>query len=107
MFSIYILINPLTKDPFYVGCTRDAASRFNGHLYSSSEKTITPTPKDKYILSMGLDPVMQIIETITSNESDVSHYHHSKTAAEREAYWIEFFIAEGYRLTNVRWLKAA
>ncbi len=87
MPTVYKLINPIDKIPYYVGFTvQDINVRLIGHLYQ-------PTATTKKLMDIEIIPIIEIIETgdnITkANEKD----------------WIKKLSLEGYNLDNIDGLK--
>lgn len=91
---IYVLINPLTNDIFYVGSTGKPKFRLASHIRESrkSLRYTRQTRKEKYITDMlaaGIEPTMTVIEVTKL-----------ATALEREQYWINNMYIQGYSLVN-------
>lgn len=85
---IYTLKDPTTNIIRYVGQTNDPKRRFNRHLYNSK------IFKDKrhisnWIRSLTIIPIMDIIE--------ICEY---SIRNDRENYWINYYINQGYDLCN-------
>ena len=107
-YSIYLLINPLTNDPFYVGCTLCTTTRFKSHTLNVCKRVLCKTKKDLYVAEKNIEPIFQIIETVEVNQSEHEYVlGMPKPVAELEAKWIEFFINEGYEMTNKKWMNVA
>ncbi len=90
---IYLLIDPRSNQPFYVGRTISPHSRLQTHVESAKKyKVIDDGTKRAIINSIigdGFYPVMRVIEvTIT------------KYQEEREYTWWLGFVERGYRISN-------
>lgn len=88
-WHIYVLIDPRTSDVRYVGWSMDPLKRLDAHIHLSKKMR---TYKDHWIqqlLSAGLRPLMQIVE------SGIGDY------ATAERYWIAHYRQNGCRLTNL------
>jgi len=87
MPTVYKLISPITKQPYYVGFTiQDINVRLIGHLYQ-------PTNTTKKLMSIGLIPDIQAIES----GEDITK--------QNEKEWIRKLSLEGYVLDNIDGLK--
>ncbi len=88
---IYLLIDPRTNEPRYVGKTINTKQRLWDHC-----KEHGTTHKNHWLSILrreGIKPIMEIVETIhDSNDLDWQ---------ERERYWISHFFAIGAPLTNL------
>ena|SRR5689334_11780084 len=92
-YQIYALIDPRDKTTRYVGISNDALARLAEHLYEIEN------PKRAWLFDLkqrGLQPGVEILETVTSDEDVIS------LALEREEYWMQRFLDAGARLTNTR-----
>lgn len=72
--SIYLLLDPRTNAPKYIGKTNDISIRMYGHL---SEKTLTK--KNNWIKSLknkGLKPTVEIIDEVPENEWQFWEMHY-------------------------------
>lgn len=88
---VYDLIDPRDDLPFYVGITNDPNERMMQHLLrDDSNKGKVARIND--IQTAGLTPKMHIIEVVESR--DIAHA--------RETYWIQDYLAKGYKLTNIQ-----
>lgn len=88
---IYALLDPETMEVRYIGKTYNLNKRFREHCNS-----LRPSHKTSWIQSikrLGKLPLLEVIECI-----DDPHEQHWQS---REVFWIEWFIKEGYRLTNL------
>jgi hypothetical protein len=95
MVYIYLLTDPQSCEPRYVGKTDDPHSRLNEHLAEarSARHSKDNTYKAnwlKKLLKQNAKPDMQILEI-----TDKDHW------AEREVWWISYGRASGWRLTNL------
>jgi len=88
---IYLLIDPRTSEPRYVGKTIDPEQRLKDHC-----KEKGTNHKNHWIASLlrnGLRPILEIVETIrNSDDTDWQA---------REVYWMEYFFKVGAPLTNL------
>lgn len=89
MNSIYVLLDPQTREVRYVGKTRNPKARLLSHWYSKS-RTYTSRWIQK-IKANGLLPEMKIIESGLS-ESEWP---------DREKFWIQSYKESGSSLTNI------
>jgi len=93
-YHVYALVDPRDNSTRYVGTSDDIEYRFYQHLLrigvgKQEECWI------KELQQLGLTPVLQILEAIqaTSNQRALAY--------ERERYWIQEMLREGYSLLNV------
>lgn len=95
-YKIYILINPFTKEVFYVGQTvQDLATRLAGHI----GETGANREKINYIKTItdqNEKPIIQEVETIHA-----TCYIDKASVNERERYWINYYRGIGCVLLNV------
>lgn len=92
---MYILIDPITNKPRYVGKAKRPKRRFKSHTSLSRLKN------EKYhnaqwlksLLKIGLKPRMIILEKVPDNE---------KVWEIRENFWMDFYRRLGFDLTNTR-----
>lgn len=93
---IYVLINPLNNQIFYVGYTKNPKTRLNAHI----TKKCNPL-KDKIIndiLKLNLRPELKIIDSCDYvYNSDYNMYEHERL----EIYYIKKYREEGIKLTNL------
>jgi predicted GIY-YIG superfamily endonuclease len=79
----------------YVGQTNDPRQRLISHIYEANNPQYALSPnthKNRWIrdiASKGRQPLMEIIE-----EADIDN------ADDREKYWIQYYVAQGCKLTN-------
>ncbi len=91
-YQVYALIDPRDKTTRYVGISKDAHSRLAQHLNEVENR------KKAWLFDLkqhGLQPDIEIFETVTSDQDVVS------LALGREEYWIQSFLDAGALLTNV------
>jgi len=84
MFTVYGLINPLTRDLFYVGCTTNPTRRMHDHRRHGDGPAKNGRKIKAYIAAMresGNLPAMIVLEHTTD--------------ATREHAWITFFWSLG------------
>lgn len=87
---IYVLKDPRTGAPRYVGKSNDPHERLERHLQDSKRGR-----KDykscwiRSLLTLGDSPQLEILDTV-----DEIHWRQWEVA------WIEFFISEGFKLVN-------
>lgn len=91
---IYLLIDPRTKHPFYIGRTYSPTARLTAHIGDGREYPIIDDGTKKGIirgiLEDGLSPIMRIIEITTT-----------KYQIHREYFWWLGLVRRGYRVVNV------
>lgn len=88
---IYILIDPRTNEPRYVGKTINLDQRLVDHCKEQGS-----THKNHWLGILkrdGIKPIMEVIETI-ENSNDLDWQ-------ERERHWINHFFSIGAPLTNL------
>ena len=89
MYTIYALVDPRNNEIKYVGITTDVYKRFVQHMgdktSSLDKKTWLQELKDAQIIFH-----METLEQATSVDQ----------ALDREEYWIQHCISEGYQLFN-------
>jgi ssDNA-binding Zn-finger/Zn-ribbon topoisomerase 1 len=96
VYFVYVLVDPITDQPFYVGMTKNPERRFSAHLASGNyhpEDEDRASRKARYISSLSLrgeQPEFQVLEYATDKQ----------TASDREDYWIMKLIRDGHDLTN-------
>jgi hypothetical protein len=89
---IYCLLDPFTKEPFYIGKTH-ISLRERLHLHISDARRKGHTPNARAILTimaMGGRPIIQGIETVPWDDW-----------RDAEKFWIKLFKKNGHKLTNV------
>jgi predicted GIY-YIG superfamily endonuclease len=84
---IYLLSNPITQEPFYVGCTCAIRQRRKQHIQRFSHQF------------NGLPPVFTILDFV--------HTRRLGEGYSIEADWINKYLSEGYRLINQRMVYRA
>jgi hypothetical protein len=100
-YSIYILINPKTEHPFYVGQSIRPDFRRYQHqndakaLIKANAQTSIYTPIFyKYLIQNRIIPRLEVIETIESDNK--------KEIACLENYWIWQFRSWGFDIVNIK-----
>jgi len=91
MPSVYALSDPRTDEIRYVGIAQDIYQRYAQHLSqtpSSNEK------KDAWISELRAAGIVPRLIVLEANVSKTIIY-------EREAYWIQYYLAQGEKLTNI------
>lgn len=94
---IYLLTDPRTSKPFYVGMTQNPKVRLRTHIYNSTLNKASHTSTEAYIVEMinaGYTPFLTIIDEIQTD--DFNKYH----ALERS--WMLKMVELGHKLTNTR-----
>ncbi len=89
---IYLLSDPRTKAPFYVGRTIQPLDlRLAQHWQTANRKDLINAKADKIreLRAIGLKPLIDMIETVPFEEWQ-----------EAEKFWIEYFRFFGIKLTN-------
>ena len=90
--SIYILIDPFTNHPRYVGQTiRKPSERYNGHICDGSLKRQKTYNVNwiKKLKSLNSKPIMEVIDSVPENELNFW-----------EAHYISLYKSWGFKLTN-------
>lgn len=88
--SIYTLIDPRDGTVRYVGQSVAVQWRFMTHCSKSNIGSTGPWIQE--LKRLKLKPILQIVEVIKSNNASIFN--------EREAYWIDFYLAEEEPLLN-------
>jgi hypothetical protein len=92
--SIYVLKDPRNNEIRYVGKTvKKLSDRLCSHICVAKKREVINhrTNWIYSLLSQGLEPIMELIETVPVNEG----------WQERERYWIKHYRELGYNLVNV------
>lgn len=90
-YHFYILIDPRTNEPCYVGITTDPQSRLYGH--KQMQKTnVRKCKAIRELLDAGYTPTLEVIDTITTDD-----YH---LALRIEYCWIVEYGRRGAKLLN-------
>lgn len=96
---IYVLINPIDNQIFYVGYTDNLEKRYGQHLRTRGKRTIN-TYKENVIAKIvksGLKPEIKIIDECKYQYDDkLKQFKHEKL----EIYYIQKHKNEGINLTN-------
>ncbi len=91
---IYALVDPRTTAVHYVGRTGKPERRFRQHLYATRRNNFCTAEKEiwmRELRSLGLRPLMVIVETVKSP---------TRRTMEREHRWMFHYIQRGAPLTN-------
>ncbi|WP_145187266.1 viroplasmin family protein [Pseudomonas sp. URMO17WK12:I11] len=91
-YVAYLIIDPVTEEPFYVGQTGDFESRQQGHLGKANHDCKRAAAKIAQILDAGMTPIFKVVETCDSEEDSL----------EAESRWIEHCTSRGITVWN-RW----
>ncbi len=98
--SVYLLIDPRTNQPFYVGLTLNPEMRLKQHCVNKRKrgKNAKPlTSTAQYIRDMknrGCNPYLIIVEQVTTFDLNIAH--------SLEFAWIHRMLSLGYELKNSR-----
>lgn len=94
---IYVLINPLNNQIFYVGYTYNINKRLYEHIYNKNDNKY----KSSVILKIKSNKLLPLIKVIDECDyiynEDLNMYEHEKL----EIYYIKKFREEGIKLTNL------
>lgn len=85
--GIYALLDPVTKEIRYIGCSKHIHKRWINHCKIQTCIKFKSTYLHKWLRSLAAKPLYIVIEE-TSN------------IQEREKYWISFYKNEGAKLVN-------
>lgn len=66
-YVIYLIIDPATEEPFYVGLTTDLERRQRAHLGRAKHNTKRAAAKIAEILDTGMPPIFKVVESCDSN----------------------------------------
>lgn len=95
---VYSLRHPVTLDIYYIGKTNQLAGRFYAHCnkigYNAEKDAIT-----EELIAQRRRPIMRVIDQ-TEVRTDIDRFH----AEYKEAYWIQKYLAMGWKLTNKQWV---
>ncbi|NQD75316.1 viroplasmin family protein [Pseudomonas sp. B21-023] len=91
-YVVYLIIDPVTEEPFYVGQTGNFKSRQRSHLEKANHNCKRAAAKIAQILDAGMTPAFKVVETCDSEEASL----------EAETRWIEHCTARGIKVWN-RW----
>jgi len=89
-YVVYLIIDPVTEEPFYVGQTGDFEARQRGHLGKANHDCKRAAAKIAQILDDGMTPAFKVVETCESEEASL----------EAETRWIEHCTARGITVWN-------
>lgn len=81
--TIYALKDPITKQPFYVGASKNIKSRFSNHCSRPTTK------KGKELQLEELTPLLEILEQCPLEK-----------AKDTENYWMQYYEKQGFKLHN-------
>lgn len=100
-YSIYKLINPIDNSVFYVGITnQELSKRLGCHISESISSSYHCMSKKQmiifHIINCGLRPVIELIESVESNNAEETY----KLARKKEDEWIDNHNNSGIILTN-------
>lgn len=87
---IYCLKDPRDDAVRYIGKANDPEKRLKGHIYKAKHETTHKGYWIMSLLSLGLAPIMQIIEEVPFSDWK-----------ERETYYIHYYFEHGHPLTNI------
>jgi hypothetical protein len=89
---VYVLLNPITKEVFYVGVTiKNLNDRLLTHIWSSNHKSKSKKSEFiKQLLDNGISPIIQTIEVV---KDGINQY-------DREKFWIAYYKEQGSNLVN-------
>ncbi|MGE6385461.1 viroplasmin family protein [Pseudomonas sp. NPDC078416] len=91
-YVVYLIIDPVTEEPFYVGQTGDFEGRQRGHLGKAKHDCKRAAAKIAQILDDGMTPAFKVVENCESEQASL----------EAETRWIEHCTARGIKAWN-RW----
>lgn len=91
-YVIYLIIDPATEEPFYVGLTTDLERRQRTHLGRAKHNTKRAAAKIAEILDTGMPPIFKVVESCDSEQN----------ALAAETRWVEQCTTRGYVVWN-RW----
>lgn len=91
-YVVYLIIDPETEEPFYVGQTGDFESRQRGHLGKANHDCKRAAAKIAQLLDAGVTPAFKVVETCDSEEASLK----------AETRWVEHCTARGIKVWN-RW----
>jgi predicted GIY-YIG superfamily endonuclease len=91
-YVIYLIIDPATEEPFYVGLTTDLERRQQSHIGRARHNTKRAAAKIAQTLDAGMFPIFKVVESCDSEQS----------ALAAETRWVEQCTARGQIVWN-RW----
>lgn len=86
--TIYVLLDPFTKEVRYVGATVDLKNRYGVHIFEKGRKN----PKARWIsslLKLGTKPKLRVVESVPIADGK-----------DAEGKWIAYFRNKGCKLLN-------
>jgi len=91
-YVIYLILDPVTEEPFYVGLTTNLERRQRAHLGRAKLNTKRAATKIAEILGAGMTPIFKVVESCGSEQD----------ALDAETRWVEECTARGHIVWN-RW----
>ena len=91
-YIVYLIIDPVTDEPFYVGQTSDLERRQRQHLGRANHDCKRAAAKITKILDAGMTPAFKVVEMCNSEQASL----------DAEKKWVEQCTARGITLWN-RW----
>lgn len=93
-YVVYLIIDPATDEPFYVGQTGNLERRQRAHLRSARHDTKRAATKIAEILDAGLLPIFKVVESCSSEAESLS----------AETLWVKRCAQRGNIVWN-RWIE--
>lgn len=100
---LYVLVNPLNGDEFYLGMTVDPKVRMQKHIRRALNQNVKQYPHGWYIralLEAGLKPEMKVIEIMETRND-----HDTLRASAREKELIRQYKKQGKAWTNHTYIR--
>lgn len=91
-YVVYLIIDPVTEEPFYVGQTSNLERRQRQHLGRANHDCKRAAAKIAQILDAGMTPAFKVVDTCDSE----------KASLDAEKKWVEHCAARGITVWN-RW----
>ena len=91
-YVVYLIIDPVSDEPFYVGQTSNLERRQRQHLGRANHDCKRAAAKIAKILDAGMTPAFKVVETCDSEQASL----------DAEKKWIEHCTARGITVWN-RW----
>lgn len=91
-YVVYLIIDPATEEPFYVGQTNDLERRQAAHLGGAKHNTKRAAAKIAQILDAGMTPIFKAVESCDSEDA----------ALAAETHWVRQCTDRGHVVWN-RW----
>lgn len=95
MQRIYSLSDPRTGEVRYVGWSMWIRERYQSHIANSDRSNPAKNAWISELKSLGLIPILTVLDQTRS----------MVTASIYEKWWIQFYIRQGARLTNIQDVK--